>query len=154
MAKFQTVYFEDGNTVRKLQPEIDYEEFKRRQKVEEERKRRANKRALAAKARKKRLYSIYMSASIICAVCFFVGYVYMQSQVTQSANNIAELESEISSLKADNNAAEARISTGGNLSTVRDLAINDLGMVYANTDQIVYYDMETSDYMNQYKEIP
>ena len=92
--------------------------------------------------------------AIIFCVCFFVGYIYLQTQVTERTNRVAQLETQISALKADNGAAEARINTSANLSNVRNTALNELGMVYANADQIVYYDMETKDHMNQYSKIP
>ena len=36
MARVQTVYFEDGNAVRKLGPEIEYEEYQQNKKLEED----------------------------------------------------------------------------------------------------------------------
>ncbi len=153
MAQFQTIYIEEGNTVREVQPQIDYEEYRLRREAEEKRRRNAARRRKQVQARKRKLNSIFMVSTMVMAMLFFVGYVYMQSSITASANNIASLESEISTLKAENNAAESRLSTGGNLTQIRNTAVNDLGMVYANADQIVYYDMETSDYMTQYKDV-
>ena len=92
--------------------------------------------------------------AVAFCVCFFVGYIYLQTRVNERVDNIAKLETEISALKADNGAAEARINTSANLANVRNTALNELGMVYAGSDKIVYYDMETSDSMNQYKKIP
>ena len=154
MAKIQTLYFEDGNTVRKLNPEIEFEEYQRKRKIEEERQKRERRRAKQVRQRRKKLYSMYATAAIVFCVCFFVGYIYLQTQVNERTDNIAKLETEISTLKADNGATEARINTVANLANVRNTALNELGMVYANADQIVYYDMEASDYMNQYNKIP
>ena len=92
--------------------------------------------------------------AIVFCVVFFVGYIYLQTQVSERTDNIARLETQISTLKAENGALEARINTAANLSNVRNTALNELGMVYANADQIVYYDMETSDSMNQYNKVP
>ena len=69
-------------------------------------------------------------------------------------NHVAELESELSKVNADNKAAESRIATTTNLSEIKDKAINDLGMVYATSNQIVYYSVDGSDYMSQYHDIP
>ena len=154
MAKYQTIYIEEGNTVRKLQPEVEYEEIRRKRIQEDERRKRERRRAKQLRQRKKKLYSIYTTMAIVFCVCFFVGYIYLQTQVNERTDSIAELETQISALKADNGATEARINTAANLANVRNTALNELGMVYANADQIVYYDMETSDYMNQYNKIP
>lgn len=154
MAKYQTIYIEEGNTVRKLQPEVDYEEIRRRRIQDDERRKRERRRAKMLRQRKKKLYSIYATMAIVFCVCFFVGYIYLQTQVNERTDNIAKLETQISTLKADNGATEARINTAANLANVRNTALNELGMVYANADQIVYYDMEASDYMNQYSKIP
>ena len=40
------------------------------------------------------------------------------------------------------------------LEKIRDIAVNELGMVYANEDQVVLYDNEGSDYVKQYADIP
>jgi hypothetical protein len=69
-------------------------------------------------------------------------------------NRVAELESELARVNADNKAAESRIATTTNLSEIKDKAINDLGMVYATSNQIVYYSVDGSDYMSQYHDIP
>ena len=154
MAKYQTIYIEEGNTVRKLQPEVEYEEIRRKRIQEDERRKRERRRAKQLRQRKKKLYSIYATMAIVFCVCFFVGYIYLQTQVNERTDSIAKLETQISTIKADNGATEARINTAANLANVRNTALNELGMVYANADQIVYYDMETSDYMNQYNKIP
>ena len=154
MARVQTVYIEEGNAVRKLNPEVEYEEYLERRRQEEERRQRDIRRARIHRQKVKKVTSVYATMAIVFCVCFFVGYIYLQTQVTERTDNIAKLETQISTLKADNGAAEARINTAANLSNVRNTALNELGMVYANADQIVYYDMETTDHMNQYSKIP
>ncbi len=154
MARVQTVYIEEGNAVRKLNPEVEYEEYLERRRQEEERRQRDIRRAKIHRQKVKKVTSVYATMAIVFCVCFFVGYIYLQTQVTERTDNIAKLETQISTLKADNGAAEARINTAANLSNVRNTALNELGMVYANADQIVYYDMETTDYMNQFSKIP
>lgn len=154
MARVQTVYIEEGNAVRKLNPEVEYEEYLERRRQEEERRQRDIRRAKIHRQKRKKVASVYATMAIVFCVCFFVGYIYLQTQVTERTDNIAKLETQISTLKADNGAAEARINTAANLSNVRNTALNELGMVYANADQIVYYDIENSDYMNQYSKIP
>ena len=47
-----------------------------------------------------------------------------------------------------------RINTAVDLDVIKEKAINELGMFYATQDQIVYYSVDKTDYMNQYNEIP
>ena len=154
MARIQSYYIEEGNALREVQPDFDHEELLRKRRLEEERRLRERRRAKLAKKRRKKLQSVYAIMAVAFCVCFFVGYIYLQTRVNERVDNIAKLETEISALKADNGAAEARINTSANLANVRNTALNELGMVYAGSDKIVYYDMETSDSMNQYKKIP
>ena len=75
------------------------------------------------------------------------GFPVAENQAPSVATTIADL-------KADNDEAYKRINTAVDLDAVRETAINDLGMFYATGDQIVYYSVDKSDYMNQYNEIP
>ena len=154
MAEYRTLYIEEGNALREVEREFDYEEYRRKRQLEDERRLREKRRAKIARARRKKLQSVYAMMAIVFCVCFFVGYIYLQTKVNERTDNIAQLETQISALKADNGAAEARINTSANLANVRNTALNELGMVYAGSDKIVYYSMETSDSMNQYNKVP
>ena len=68
--------------------------------------------------------------------------------------SISSLESQISDTKADNDALQKRINTSADLNSVKDIAMNQLGMTYATPDQIIYYTVDKEDYMNQYSDIP
>jgi hypothetical protein len=67
---------------------------------------------------------------------------------------IAALESQVTDLKADNDANYKRITTSVDLNEVKDIAMNQLGMTYATEEQIIYYSVENSNYMDQYSDIP
>ena len=85
----------------------------------------------------------------------FAGtYIKIQSDVTARMNQIASLESQIADLKADNDEAFKRISNSVDLDSVRNTAMNELGMFYAKESQIIYYSVGDDDYMNQFGEIP
>jgi hypothetical protein len=85
---------------------------------------------------------------------FFMGYIHLQNDINTSMSNISSIEEETSELKAANQATENRINSAANLQAVKDAAMNRLGMVYANSGQIVYYSMDDDDYMSQYNDIP
>lgn len=76
--------------------------------------------------------------------------VYMQSTVTSTKKNIARLEDQLSDINMLNDAAKSRIETAVNLNEIKDLALNKYGMVYADSNHIVYYDTARNDYMVKY----
>ena len=44
--------------------------------------------------------------------------------------------------------------TGVDMEHVKDVAMNELGMVQAKKSQIVTYEIEDSDYVRQYSDVP
>ena len=128
------VDYQYGNLAPAFQPGLE------RQRMEEERIRRKQE-------RERRMGMLLFG--FLCT-----SYIYLQNSITTSMHNIATLQSEISDLKAANAATESRIHTSTNLNDIKSRAINEFGMVYATSDQIVYYDMQDEDYMNQYDSIP
>lgn len=159
-------YYIDGNTVRRLEAAPDYRSVERERK-ERERQRREKERE-AELRRKKRIarqnqekamrmsrgYVVFLTMAVIVAGVFAGAYIKLQSDVTTRMNHIASLETQIADLKADNDAAQKRINTSTDLDVIKDTAINQLGMTYANADQIIYYSVDNEDYMNQYSDIP
>ncbi len=155
MTEVKTFYFTEGNTVRQVeQPLPDRHEIERERRERQERNRKRQQRKRAAMMRRKRLYTIYIMGVVAVAGALFVGYVNLTNSITTHMDNVAALESQITDLKAENSAAQSRISTVSNLADVKAKAMNELGMVYAKADQIVYYNMDDSDYMSQYHKIP
>ena len=161
MQEVQTYYYHQGNTVRKdeiyVSPArtLPTREQREREKREEAiRNQKIAYRRHKAALRKNRILTGYMIMAVMLTVFMLVGYVALQTNVSTRMDNIASLEKQLATLKADNKAAESRISTTTNLSEIKDKAINDLGMVYATSSQIVYYSVDGSDYMSQYQDIP
>ena len=64
------------------------------------------------------------------------------------------LETELEDLKKENDDNYTRIMTSVDLDYIRDVAINELGMVYANEDQVILYDGGTKDYVRQSQDVP
>ena len=64
MARVQTVYIEEGNAVRKLNPEVEYEEYLERRRQEEERRQRDIRRAKIHRQKRKKVASVYATMAI------------------------------------------------------------------------------------------
>ena len=159
----KTVYYTEGNTVRKMQavPDSmpDYREERRRREAaereaEEKRKKRIARKNQEKALRTSRSYVMFLTMGVLIFGMFAGAYIKIQSDITARMRTISKLESQIADLRAENNEAYKRISTAVDLEAIKTKAINELGMFYATPDQIIYYTVENDDYMNQYIEIP
>lgn len=154
----KTTYYVNGSTVRQLEAQPVRRERIDRTKIQEEQKKKRRRNA----ARRNRERALHMSRgyvaflSLCVAVVAFaaVALVQTQSQVTQRMEHIAALESQITDLKADNDARYKEIITSVDLDYIKDVAMNQLGMQYATEDQIIYYSVENDNFMDQYSDIP
>ena len=61
---------------------------------------------------------------------------------------------QLEELRKENDDNYTRIMTAVDLDYIKDVAINELGMVYAGEDQVILYDGGTRDYVRQSGEIP
>lgn len=152
-------YQVEGNTVRRMEAMPDYRQERRdRQQREREEELRKRRRAAARNQEKalrmSKSYVVFLTMAVTVFGVFCGAYIKLQSDVTARMKMIASLESQITDLKADNDEAYKRINTAVDLDAIKETAINDLGMFYATEDQIVYYSVDKTDYMNQYNEIP
>lgn len=99
-------------------------------------------------------YVLFLTAACGLTLWVCAGYLQLQADNTARVKNIAALETQLSDLKEDNDDEYNRVVTSVDLEEIRDIAINELGMVYAQEDQVVLYDSEGSDYVRQYADIP
>ncbi len=76
-------------------------------------------------------------------------YVSLQSDITQLRSSIQSTEADLNDLIASNDEYLNRIEASVDLEEVREVAIMDLGMVYASEDQIITYDSQIDDYLEQ-----
>ncbi|MFG6384056.1 MAG: hypothetical protein K1V96_07355 [Lachnospiraceae bacterium] len=164
--KEKTVDYIDGNTVKKLQTapkrrkEQTHQEFIKKQ--EQDKEQRARKRAARASARKNQERALQMNLSyvmflavVITVIAVVAGcYVKLQADITGKIKKVSTLKSKVLDLKTSNDAEQKRIDISIDLEEIRRKATEELGMVYPAKDQIIYYDVDTTDYMNQYEDIP
>ena len=99
-------------------------------------------------------YLLALTIAAVCALYLCVNYLHVQSSITTRIHNIANLEKEVEVMKSQNDALEARINTYVDLDYVYKVATEELGMVYANKDQVLLYDKTESEYVRQYEDIP
>lgn len=99
-------------------------------------------------------YSLFLTVASVVALWVCAGYLKLQADNSARMKNIAALEAQLSELKAENDDEYNRTTSSVDLEQVRETAINELGMVYAEADQVILYDSQGSDYVRQYEEIP
>lgn len=99
-------------------------------------------------------YVIMLTVAALCALYLCVSYLQVQSSITARIHHIEDLERELEQLKSENDALATRINTYIDLDHVYKVATEELGMVYANRDQVLLYDKTESEYVRQYEDIP
>lgn len=152
-------YYINGNIVRELEEAQPVRRERPSRREIEEAKRRKSRRNAARRNRERALtmskgYVAFLSVCVIASACAAFSLIQMQSQVSSRMRNVAALESQTQDMKADNDARYKEITTSVDLNYIKDVAINELGMTYATEDQIVYYNIENNNYMDQYGDIP
>ena len=83
-----------------------------------------------------------------------MNYLHLQASITTRINKIETLEIELETLKSANDALQTRLDTYVDLDHVYKVATEELGMVYANKNQILLYNKSESEYVRQYEDIP
>ncbi len=150
-------YYMNGNTVREMEAPVR-RESRTRQEVQEAARRRRRKNA-AMRNRERALgmnrgYVAFLTCCVLVVAVASVLLVQLQSQISSRMRHIAVLQSQVTDLRADNDARYKQITTSVDLNHVKDVAINQLGMSYPKEDQVIYYSIENNNFMDQFSEIP
>ena len=154
---YEEVYVH-GNTV--LKPEPQQTPSKHREKQERQKKHRESKEVLRRRRNQEKALSMnlpYVAALVAascCALYICVNYIRLQSGMTARMDTIKDLEQQLNTLKTENDTLETRINIYVDLDYVYKVATEELGMVYANKDQVLMYDKTESEYVRQDEDIP
>jgi len=153
--KYNTSYVQ-GNNVLQLEPEYK-EKVKKPKKpklhIVKPRKRKKDVYTKAQVARNKMALTITMAALILVS-CSLIRYLELQAQVAGRADTISGLEEQYVVLKTQNDLKEAELNSNIDYDKILSIAVNELGMVYANKDQVVVYSSEKMEVVKQLENIP
>lgn len=153
--KYNTSYVQ-GNNVLQFEPEYK-EEIKKPKKpklrIVKPRKRRKDLYTRAQVARNKMALTITMTALILVSFSL-IRYLELQAQIAGRADTISELEEQYVALKTQNDLKEAELNSNIDYDKILSIAVNELGMVYANKDQVVVYSSEKMEVVKQLENIP
>ena len=98
-------------------------------------------------------YVLFLTVAFAVTSVMLIGYIRMESSITQSVKQVAALQSQLNNLKTENDEMKNRIDSSINLEEIRRIAITELGMTYAGQGQIVEIPDDGSDYVRQYADI-
>ena len=94
--------------------------------------------------------------AVAAAVTLFacVQYLQLQSDITSRSEHITSLQQELAAKKEANTTKYNAIMNTMNLEEIRDIAMNEFGMIYADESQIVKYQSPTGKTVTQFANIP
>ena len=141
----------NGTAVRKLQVEEAPDRSRKKRRTPNARPRRA-------RAEKPRYFSVgytlFLAADCVLSLWLCAVFFMLMDDITALSKKFGALYLLLADQKAENDDEYNRVASSVDLEEVRDIAINELGMVYAGADQVVLYDGSGRDYVKQYAEIP
>ena len=142
----QKITYLYGSAAPKLEP------TPQRRPLREEERRTAPQRRQKVQAKP---YPVNMPLLVLSIVAFvalgamMIQYIRLNSEITAITAANTKLEIQISDLRAENDEYYGRIMNSVDLEKVREVAIMDLGMVYASEGQVITYDSHMDDYVEQ-----
>lgn len=99
-------------------------------------------------------YVAFLLGAMLLSSFVLIGYIRIQANNTAMLENISTLESTLNRKKLDNDEEYSRIMSNVDLDEVRRVAIEELGMQYAQEGQVIEVEGAKNDYVRQFKEMP
>lgn len=140
----------EGSAVRKADYDIVRE-------LQKEPVKRVSKQARKnrAKATKMNLGQvIFLAVSMVVTSVILYQYLALQTANTAAVKEIASMESRVNTMRLENDEEYSRIMGSVDLEAIKERAINDLGMQYAEEGQVVEVQSTADDYVRQYIDMP
>ena len=141
-------YYVQGNVVRKTDTRREAERQPVKKASNTARKNRERAKHMSAG------YVLFLCAAMIVTGIILTNYIGLQSDITNSVKHISSLEKQLNDLKLANAEEYSRITSSVNLEEVKRIAIQELGMQYAEEGQIIPFTSQNNDYVKQMADIP
>lgn len=141
-------YYVHGNTVRKLDVTREIRQEPQKKISNRTRKNRDKARHMSAG------YVLFLCMALVATGIILINYIRLQSDITNTVQHISRLEKELNDLKLANDEEYSRITSSVNLDEIKRIAIQELGMQYAEEGQIITFASERNDYVKQIADIP
>ncbi|MGN0394155.1 MAG: hypothetical protein ACI4EF_02230 [Coprococcus sp.] len=162
-------YYIDGSTVRKLdmyevepkrreyhpeyipseEPEAQPEPVRKKRTAVRKKKRNKDRRWVDEF---KHGIGMTCAAIIVVGLCFYI--LKLSADVREGKNNIADLKAQLNAQLDENAEYSSGLESMTNLEEIYNIATKELGMVYSEPGQTLYYSQSDEDYVVQYKNVP
>lgn len=141
-------YYVQGNVVRKVDVTREIQRQPQKKISNATRKNREKAKHMNAG------YVVFLCAALVATGLILIRYIGLQSDITNSVQHISALERQLNDLKLENDEEYSRITSNVDLEEIKRIAIQELGMQYAEEGQVVTFASENSDYVKQMADIP
>ena len=99
-------------------------------------------------------YVLFLTAACVLIVFCSIHYLRLQTEITSRKKTVAAMENELNQLKEENDAYYSQVTSGVDLTEIKEAAIGRLGMRLPDEDQIQTYETEGRSYVRQFQEVP
>ena len=99
-------------------------------------------------------YVVFLAIAAFVTLVACTQYLQLQSEITDRSERITALQQELADRKEANTTKYNAVVNSINLEEVRERAMNDLGMVYAQEEQVITYKNPANVSVRQYADIP
>ena len=146
-----------GNTVKNLSVAMPVTKPQKRDKTDDEQEKRAQRQHHKEMQRVHKINFLYTVAVVgvltfIFTVC--IQYLQLQASVKSNSTAVSSMESKLNKLTDQNDMTELEANGSINYESIKNIAINELGMKYPSKNQVVEYDAKDSEFVEQYSNIP
>ena len=160
MSERRPTYYVEGSVVRK-QAALPQREYDPRRQTRRAPRPAAKPQAdvrLKARADKALAFNLRYTVFVVFSAVIMLGacimMLNMEMQISDRQDNIVALENKIEEITNENDAKRVELENMYSLDQIRNIAMNDMGMVYAKKGQIIYYDSANEDYVKQHMDVP
>ncbi|MBQ9119106.1 MAG: hypothetical protein IJY09_03490 [Lachnospiraceae bacterium] len=137
--------------VRRHTPRREPDRYERIRKQEEE---RSSKKLVQIDRSVNFFGMLLLTAAIALTVFCCIDYLQLTAEQNRLDKSITALQEELGLLVDANQAKTNRLTEGIDMDVIYQTAVADLGMVFPNNNEIIYYQQPDTGYVRQYADIP
>ena len=147
-------YYAEGNVVRKERYQERHSGEYVRVGTEQERKRYHVRKNWKKASFMTLPYVFALTLASIALVMVSTRYLEARNAINDSARTVRLLENQLESLRESNSGLRKTIGNYMDLEYIYKTATEEMGMVPAAEDQVIYFDRTESEYVRQNEDIP
>ena len=95
-----------------------------------------------------------LTIAIAATLYFCIEYLMLQHEVSNMEKSIVSMENNLNTMRNENDAAYEQINMVYDLDYVYSIAVEELGMVYPNNNEVITFEGTDESYVRQYADIP